>query len=107
VKQKLLKFYAAQGGLGKFFIWYSVLLFLTLILVYLLNLLPALNMDKTSYACTHDSMMMQLCHKPFIASLGWTVVYIVLFGLPFVLGWIILGATLMIRRILNKRPSQN
>lgn len=86
----------------KIFVWLSVLIPSLMIGVYLLNVTSALSMDKTSYNCTGDSMMMQICHDPFGSSIAWTVVYALFFGWPLLLAWLSVGLFIFVPKLRKK-----
>lgn len=88
----------SSSKLSKAFTVTSALLILMPIFFYVFNVVGALSMDKSSYNCTSDSMMMQLCHDPLGSSVGWTILYMVIFGLPLFVAWVILGAFILLKR---------
>lgn len=84
-----------MSKLGKFFVWYSLVLFGLLLAYFAMNFLDALMMDPSSYNCTSDAMMRQFCEDPFFTSLAWTLLAANLFGLPFFAAWVAIGIMLI------------
>jgi hypothetical protein len=69
---------------------------------YLINVTEALAMAKASYNCTMDSMMMQLCHNPFGGSVPWAILQSVVIGFPFIILWLLLGLSILIKQWITK-----
>ena len=97
--------FRALNGIQKTFVIMSVLVVMMPVIFYCINLADALTMDKNSYNCTSDSMMMQLCHHPFTASISWAILYTMALGLPVLGIWAISGIVLLISKKIEKRNS--
>jgi hypothetical protein len=82
--------------------WYSAFLVIAVICIYAMNVLSALSMDPTSYNCTSDSMMKQICADPYGSSVIWTIIFVTLLGFPFAIIWQIIGIILLTRRLSRK-----
>lgn len=71
-------------------------------IIYGSHLVGALSMNKESYNCTQDSMMMLACRDPFGNSALWTLLYVGAFGWPLVLAWAISGIVVFVKRSKSK-----
>ncbi len=103
MQQKLSKNWLRLSKLGKFFVLYTAIIVAIIGLLYAMNVISALSMDPDSYNCTSDSMMKQVCAYPFESSIMWTGVFVTVFGWPFLILWIIIAITLLIRQSLYKK----
>ena len=83
---------------SKAFVVATTILVIIFVVSYTFNVLDALSMDKNSYNCTSDSMMMQICHHPYSSSITWAIFATLLFGSPVIVIWIISGLTLLFKR---------
>lgn len=99
----MLAKYRSLDRVGKIFAWLSLLLVGILPFTYLMNLIMALGMDPNSYNCLHDSMMSQICRDPYGSSLGWSLIYLVFYGWPLLLAWLLIGALLLVRTAMRKK----
>ncbi len=95
--------FKSLNKLSKSFVISSLILGLLYVIVFFKNVFEALAMDKTSYNCTEDSMMMQVCHDPFGSSLSWSVLETIAVGFPLVMIWLILGLIVFVRARIDKR----
>lgn len=93
------KIFKAKTKVGKSFTYLSALMMLVFSIIFLYFVLDSLAMDKNSYYCTQDSMMMQFCHSPVSSSFAWTIVTFGLIAWPALAVWVILGSVLLLRRI--------
>lgn len=107
-KNKKLQRYASASRLEKTFLWLSVSLVLAFIIIYAVQVKYALSMDPSSYNCTNDSMMMQICKHPYSSSVTWAFIYLCYFGWPFLVAWLVVSYKLWSRRRaqLSKKKSE-
>lgn len=97
--------YRSLDKLHKAFMVVSFVLVLLPILLYVVNVVGALSMDKSSYNCTSDSMMMQICHDPFGSSIAWSILGSVVIGFPVVIVWLLLGVAVLAKFVINQKKS--
>lgn len=95
--------YRAASRLGKAYIWLSVAIVLTVLGVYAWKLQAALTMDPNGFGCLHDSLLKQICHHPYTASIIWTFMIVAALGWPLLLAWMGVGIALLIQG--RKAPS--
>ena len=90
----------------KLFIAMTLILIAAFTFSYINEVSGALNMDPSSYNCTDDSMMRQLCRHPYTASITWAILATAVYCWPIAIAWFITGIILIMRwptkRLENK-----
>lgn len=87
--------FSTLGKLTKLFVILSLFIILSTTLIFTANLTSSLTMDKSSYDCTTDSMMMQFCHYPVSSSIFWTLLTVFVVGAPVLIAWLVLGVLIV------------
>ena len=85
----------SPSRLAKVFLVLSAVLAGMYSVVYVMNVSEALGMDPTSYNCTNDGMMMQICADPYGSSIIWSFIDVVSVGWPVLIAWLIAGSMLL------------
>lgn len=80
-----------QNKIRTIFIILSVLSVALIAGFYVHEVNQALGMDKSSFACTRDGMMMQSCHHPYSSSITWGLLGAAMYGWPLLLAWFVVG----------------
>ncbi|MEO5691188.1 MAG: hypothetical protein ABIQ64_03310 [Candidatus Saccharimonadales bacterium] len=101
MQQTLSKKWLSLSKLGKFFVLYTALIVIVVGLVYAFFTVSALRMDPSSFECTSDSMMKQICADPFGSSIIWTIMLVLMFGWPILIIWIVTAVLLRRRHKRN------
>jgi hypothetical protein len=88
----MLKRYQLLPKISKAFIWVTIIMICSFLVVYLSFVISALGMNQNSYECLKDSMMKIVCNNPYGSSIFWAqAVIFASFGWPLVIIWPVLG----------------